>query len=533
MEQSIDINAFVRAFKRRWWLIALPAIVLTPLAAAIAFALPAVYSATARIVVESQQIPSDLAETTVTSGVEERISLIRQRLMTRQNLLDIADRFDVFANRPGMSPTEIAETMRESTDIRGITLGRRRGQVTGIEITYTHSRPSTTAQVANEFLNLLLEQNVRQRNEQAIETTAFFNREVDRLAAELASLETALATFKTENQSALPESLVNRRSELLSLEERLFEREAQKTQMLERKKLLEQALVEGDLSLAGGRTPTAEEIELRRLAAELVQARSVYAESHPRVRSLASRIAVLDEQVRRSAANAAENADAAAGVADPGRELRRAIDEIDRELRLLEDRRVSEEGRIAELRASIERTPDVELRLNALQRRYSNVQSQYQEAVAKRAQAELGERLEVNQQAERFEVIEQAQPPGSPIAPNRPLIVAGGFAGGLALGFGFVILLEMLNRTIRTPAEFERLFNGRPIVTIPYIPTSGELSWRRRLRWAAAVALLVIAPLALYAMDRYVTPLPLLVERALEKTGLDILGQRVVAALRN
>jgi polysaccharide biosynthesis transport protein len=55
-----------------------------------------------------------------------------------------------------------------------------------------------------------------------------------------------------------------------------------------------------------------------------------------------------------------------------------------------------------------------------------------EELNSKLNEARLGERLEQDKQAERFEVIEQPITPTDPIKPNRPMILMGGL--GLAGG---------------------------------------------------------------------------------------------------
>ncbi|HMN14352.1 MAG TPA: Wzz/FepE/Etk N-terminal domain-containing protein, partial [Bellilinea sp.] len=59
------------------------------LAVAFAIMMPPVYQSTGTIMVESQQIPSDLVQATVTSYADERIEIIKQRVMTRDNLFRI------------------------------------------------------------------------------------------------------------------------------------------------------------------------------------------------------------------------------------------------------------------------------------------------------------------------------------------------------------------------------------------------------------------------------------------------------------
>ena len=92
MEQGLTIIDHLGAFRRRAWILALTIVIGSSLAFSIAYLLPPVYRSTAKILVESQQIPSDLARSTVTSSTSERLHLIQQRLMTRDNLLEIIKR---------------------------------------------------------------------------------------------------------------------------------------------------------------------------------------------------------------------------------------------------------------------------------------------------------------------------------------------------------------------------------------------------------------------------------------------------------
>jgi hypothetical protein len=68
------------------------AIVFTASMAGILYAvsMPPVYRAEARLLIESPQIPDNLAASTVVSTADEILLAIRQRIMTRDNLLAIA-----------------------------------------------------------------------------------------------------------------------------------------------------------------------------------------------------------------------------------------------------------------------------------------------------------------------------------------------------------------------------------------------------------------------------------------------------------
>jgi polysaccharide biosynthesis transport protein len=533
--QSIDILSYVKALTRRLWVILIVFITGSVLAAAVAYILPPVYESTARILVESQQIPEDLAQATVRQSVAERLGFIEQRLLTRQNLLGVIDRIGLFAGVPGMTPTEMVDRVRAATGFESITLGEpQRGQgglVSAFNITYRADNPQLAARVANEFVTMVLEQNLASRSARASETYEFFRQEVDRLAGQLLDLETQMARYKNEHGDALPDSYHFRLSELSTLEQRQFERERRRIQLGEQRRVIEQFMRDG--VAPGGAPQTPEQRQLADLRRILVQKRSILAESHPEIVALKANISAIEASLL---------PDPAAADADPAGEETQAnslaaaqgqaqLELIERELALLIEQQTSDEARAEELRDSLARTPQVEMALNAYQRRYANLQARYDNAVRKLAEAETGQRLEVNRQAERFEVIEQAQVPGSPVSPNRLMIAGGGAVASLGLGLAIALALELLNPAIRTSADLQRRLQLHPVVTVPYIHTRGERR-RRAIKWIIRVAL-VVGTLAalLWAVEEYVMPLQVLWSNLLDKSGIEDFIQMIQARL--
>jgi hypothetical protein len=110
---------------------------------------------------------------------------------------------------------------------------------------------------------------------------------------------------------------------------------------------------------------------------------------------------------------------------------------------------------------------------------------QYDTAIAKLAEASTWEQIEQGSQGVCFSVIEMASPSEKAVPSKRRLIAARSGLAGLGLGLGFVLLLELLNKTIRRPAELVRGLEIQPFATIPYIRTAGQLL-TRNLAFAAA-----------------------------------------------
>ena len=96
---EFDPRRYLKILRRRYLFLIIPAIVIFAGAYWYSQVLPPVYRSSATILVESQLIPTDLARPTVSANASERIQLIEQRLMTRDNLLGIARTYGLFSQR--------------------------------------------------------------------------------------------------------------------------------------------------------------------------------------------------------------------------------------------------------------------------------------------------------------------------------------------------------------------------------------------------------------------------------------------------
>lgn len=177
---SIGLNDLKGMFLRRLWIVVLCCGLLTPLAVGIAYVLPPVYSATARILVETQQIPNALARSTVTADASERLELIRQRLLTRQNLIEIIDQYKLYEQYTAMPLADKIENLRRATVFENIAFGG--GGVSAFTIAVSTPSPVLAASVTNEFVTRALDLNLKQRTARATETVEFFKQEVANLS---------------------------------------------------------------------------------------------------------------------------------------------------------------------------------------------------------------------------------------------------------------------------------------------------------------------------------------------------------------
>src|SRR5918995_4398273 len=134
----LDFRYIRTLLRRRFFYFAIPFVLLAGTGLAAAALLPAIYLSEGKILVESQRIPTDLVRPTVTSLAAERVQVLEQRLMARDNVMAIVDKYKLFPERRSLfSNTELVELVRERTRIQPIDLGVRRTTADRVAVAFT------------------------------------------------------------------------------------------------------------------------------------------------------------------------------------------------------------------------------------------------------------------------------------------------------------------------------------------------------------------------------------------------------------
>ena len=505
---DIDLKYYFAVFLRRLPYFLVIAALVSAVAVTVAAILPPAYRSEASMLVEPQQIPGDLAQTTVEVDPYEQAQIIEQRIMTRTNLVELAERIGLYADQPEMTATGMAGDLAGRIEFIGFEpdVTRMRGVpgATILGVAFSAPSPGLALKGANELVNLVLQENVRLRTDRAGGTAEFFQAEVDRLAGEIERQSAKIAEMKTANVDALPDSLNARRAQQQTEQERLLALEREEAALRNQRDTV--AWVFERTGRTGTIALSPEEEELENLKSQLIQSRAIYAASSPQVRLLESRISALDGLVaEQRAARATPGVDGQ--PAAPTSQLDLELAPILARLDFITQEKAAIGRTLAALDASVQATPANEMTLTGLERELSNLSIQYESAVARLGQASVGERIEVLSKGERFTLIQPPSEPTSPSEPNRTLIAGAGVVGGVGLGLGFVVLLELLNRSIRRPVEIARRLGAEPFATVPFIRTTGERRWRKRLIVGALALILIAVPLGLLAVHTFYKPL--------------------------
>jgi uncharacterized protein involved in exopolysaccharide biosynthesis len=321
-----------------------------------------------------------------------------------------------------------------------------------------------------------LSEDVRSRTSQASETTRFLTREVARLEGELRGIESKTADYKLRNAE------ITNTVKQLEFEKRRLE------------------------AGSGLSMTNIDELnkQLSALKWELLQKSSLFSDGHPNIKTIKLQIAAVEREI---AAGVKTGVAAGSALEKDGQKGSTTIaksqsKEANSQTRASTDQRGAADKTLTDLRTATAKASEIEMGLNTLERQQNVVQRDLEEASRKLSAARLGESLERDQQAERFEILENPTVPQASSKPNRLLVLAMAFGIACMSGIGSVLGAEMLDKSIRTRSDLNRIVESHLIVTIPYVETTSEAGQRKQkiVLAAGGVLTIVVGLVAVYLL---------------------------------
>ena len=578
-EQLPDIREYLAILRRRKWQLILPIVVLLPIAVLVAMKLPPVYRSTATILIEQQEIPPDLIRTTVTSFADQRIQVIKQRVMTLKNLGELVEKYDLYPEiRRKRSLNAAVAEMREDVKLEMVSAsvvdpqsGRSKEATIAFTLSFESGSGAMAQKITNELVSLFMAENLRQREAAVEEASAFMRDEANRLADQIRKLEASLATFKEQHRNNLPELFTLNRELMQRAEEQLRDNELRIGSLEEQQLYLETQLTQIDPQLtvaaAGGQTAPTPEARLRQLEAEYVgvaaryeathpdrlnmeremealrkvvgssdlralrrqraeiagqlqSARERYSPKHPDVQRLERDLAQADRRLA-SAGSSATGAPDVESAANPAYvQLQARLEGIRLEIQGLRDARDDLQKRIKTYEQRLVDAPNIERDYKELIRGYDNAVAKYREVKDKQLEAELAEALESERKAERFTLIEPPVVPDEPIEPDRRKLMMLGVVGAVGAGAGHLALREFLDKGLYGARTVQLVTGAPPLALIPNIVTAAERRRRIRRRVVLAVAAVLCLVGVTVAVHLFVMPLDLIWFKLMRKLEL-------------
>lgn len=481
--------------------------------------LPNIYEAKTRIYVDTTSLVRPLMRgIAVDTNVNDIVDEMQRTLLSHPNLVKVVHMADLdIGNKADIETLVLDLQKRVSFTSQGPNL---------FTITYQGSDRNAAIRVVRSLLNVFVDNNLGNSRQDMQVARDFVDQQLAAYAKQLDESDKRMADFRAKNTGFLPgdENYTTKfnlakqqlQSAQADLDDAVQQRDELKTQVASLPAYLEGV---GD-STAGpplgasigsasfpsrvGPDPAARVAELEQKLDELLE---VDTPQNPDVVQLRHQL----DAAKKAAGAARKDEDTeeksnAPLPAVPAEPLTRVANPVHDQLMI---QLVTLEGTIAGLKAKADRAqaevqrwqslaataPDVQTEMAKMTRDYDIVKQTYDQLLARRDSAKIGNDLDTQTQAVQYRVIDPPDALPTPVAPNRPLMLSAVFVVALGVGIGFAFLLANLDDAVQTVGDLVQRF-GLPVVgsvTMIWLPGQQRRMRRQMFLFGATAVVLFVA----------------------------------------
>jgi uncharacterized protein involved in exopolysaccharide biosynthesis len=248
--QQFEIGYYLDIFKRRFFYFLIPFGLVSVLGLYLITFVRPNYLSEGKILVESSGIAADFVKPVISANGNERVQLIQQRMITRDNLLLVAQKYHLFQRQSGVVDLMRQHLIIKPADIEGQM--RPNAPITAFTVAFEYDDPEIAMKVANEFVTLIIGEDERSRASRATEMVRLLTEETKDIQDKLSSTQTQIVEASRRPRDTVPEISEQQKSQAAALSA---------------------------------------------LKLELAQKSSVYSDAHPAVGSLKKRIAAMERVI--------------------------------------------------------------------------------------------------------------------------------------------------------------------------------------------------------------------------------------------
>jgi polysaccharide chain length determinant protein (PEP-CTERM system associated) len=485
--RELTMDDYLAMMRRRMKVILIPAL-LAPLAGfLVSYVFPAKYTSQSLVLVEEPKIPDAVVQRVFTEDPVQHITAIEQQVLSPGRLRPMVERLGLA--KGGQSAEDVMDNIRLNVSIQAVVTDlsqigggarKRAGQsspVPAFSVNYTASTAREAQQICTDLTSMLLEEDLKSRQDATQGTTLFLTKQVEDAKQNLDDLDKRLAAFKNQHMGQLPGDEENNLKILMGLNSQLDAN----TQTLNRatqdksytESLLAQQLAAWKTSQSASNPQTLQQ-QLSLLQAQLIDLEARYTDDHPDVIKTRADIAQVKKKLAEindaSAAGTDTPNDKGSGSEPPEiRQLRLQIHQYQDLIAQATRDQKKLQQEIAVYQSRVASSPAIEGEYKELARDYDNAQKVYQDDLAKQSTSKMATQAEQSQQGEQMALLNPATLPDLPSFPNRLLFAGGGLGAGLVLGLGLALWLELRDKCIRTEADAEAALALPLLVAVPWV----------------------------------------------------------------
>jgi protein tyrosine kinase modulator len=487
--KNYTAEEIARVVLNRRWLVVLPLVLGTVIGGLVYLRLPAQYESETLIMVIPQRIPDSYVKPTVTANVEDRLRSISEQILSRSRLERIIQDLDLYRDRrqAGSTMEELVQRMRTDIEVK------LEGRESSFRVTYGNPDPKTAQKVTERLAALYIQENLRDREKLAENTSQFLESQLEDAKRHLIEQEKKLESYRRRFAGQLPSQLEGNLQSLQSTQMQLQALGESMNRARERRLLVERQIADAETlpvdvtaqsataNSASGPVPMSPAQQLDAARAQFEKFRLRYTSDHPDVLAAEQTVRDLEakalEEARRAPQAPRVRPTSPAEIARQKRlrDLQAEMAVIDRQLATAQTEEAQLKSTMADYRGKIDVLPTRESELVELTRDYSTLQQTYSSLLQKREDSKLAANLERREIGEQFKILDPASLPERPHNQRQRLaVLLGGPLSGLMLGLLLAGFLEYRDSSFKNEEDVFRALSLPVLGLIPVMDPAGD-----------------------------------------------------------
>ncbi|MCC2954621.1 chain length determinant protein EpsF [Massilia sp. IC2-477] len=326
-----------------------------------------------------------------------------------------------------------------------------------VEISFKGADPAFAAAVANAFADEYQKIAVQLKTEPAKKASAYFNEQTKQLRDNLEAAQARLSKYQQEKGIV---SLDNNRVdvELSRLNDLSAQLVAAQTQAMEASSRASMANGVGSPDVANNALVQSLRVSLASGEAKLAEAASRYGRNHPAYQSASAEVGKMRAELNAALGSVSKSVGSNAQI------YRQRESELRAEL-------AAQKTRVLELNRTRDELGVLLKDLDSAQRAFDSASQRFSQT-----------RIEAQSEQSDISILNPAVPPTEPAGPRVLLNTLVSILLGTILGVGLALLLELLNRPVRSVGDVKDMLG---------IPVLGTIEWRMKRPRSAGIRALM------------------------------------------
>lgn len=451
--EDFDYKKYLRLVSKKKYLFVILALMIMTAVVITSYLLPKRYEAKCTVFIEKGVISELVKGIAISPSFEDKLKVLAYTMKSRNLLLKVFNDLGFDFNKQGEGLQEkMVRNFQGRTDIK----------MKDSEGLFIVSFSDKDPRVARDFVNALVHryvvENSASKRAESNDASRFLGDQITTIKAKLDEVESRANSYMRDKGSVLAQNEGAVLAEIDEAQQKINDLAIKRRQL------------ENMQNLAKKNDPL--QAKLAGLQKKQRELEVIYTDNHPEIVGTKNEIASIKEQLKLGSAKD----DLAAGNA-------LEVEKITMELNSLRETERNQKRLIASKQSLLRSIPAARTGLDELERERNSQKSMYEQLVARYGQSEMSKQMDVQDKATTFRIVDPAILPTKPFSPQRVKIILLGIVGGLVASFGFLVLQDHLDTSVRNVESLKSL--GVPVLAVvPIIDNPFEReALRKRDYW--------------------------------------------------